>query len=107
MAVDWLDFVSAPDLGRVLQRKLLAQSAPNGVKTEEAGIVFAGRCSSMQPCGTGVQKLAEVSTARSGRLILNGLRPPGKLAPTPCFIQRLSGSKHGAKKVRARSVTPL
>ena len=55
----------------------------------------------------GVQKLAELCAAGSGRLILNDLRALGKPARTLCFIQRISGSKHGPKKVRARSVTRL
>jgi hypothetical protein len=61
----------------------------------------------MVPCGMDVQKSREVCAAESGYLILNALRGTPKLVQLRCFIQRLSGSKHGSKKVRARSVTHL
>jgi hypothetical protein len=54
-----------------------------------------------------VQKVAGLCAAKSGSLILKDLRLPRKPAQTPCFMQRLSGSKHGAKKVRAGGVTRL
>jgi hypothetical protein len=54
-----------------------------------------------------VQKLAELCAATSGYLILNDLRATPEAARTVCFMQRLSGSKHGAKKKRAGRVTRL
>ena len=44
------------------------------------------------------KKLRECAPPRPRNLILNGLRAPPKPARTPCFIQRLSGSKQGTEE---------